>query len=583
MNFFISKNIKKAINRHSSQKRIDYHANDFTSFQILNYNEFKRCLKGVCDIMTSTEKSKSNDHNFDEYISFLKEKQYYLYPQSVQFILNTIAEEISSNEKTKVIGIDADSGYGKSFNAKYLYTFINKSNFLQQTHLGSLFEEQPVVLPESLKKIPVIYISLDQYDTNCSYDYILFVLYKAISDFLKKYQDKFNKDVYDYDINEIVKDMMTSLKSLSKAVIEDTKYEKILKYGSEIFNFYKNANKNKIKKLQANKKANLLEDLQSFIESISKMNPMIIIDNLDKCVPQFAIEFMNIVKYFFKDSKITFVIMINFEYLQNLAQGQYGNQVDLQFFYSLMFTRITKMYLKPKTAFINDIIESLRLDNYASLYEDSNYRNNFNELHRLNSLSLFELEKLILRFEKLLSKNKYLLNKKIEIAEFIDSRTLLTCIYSFMILQITNIKEFNKILYDEKTYLAFGFDEIENKLKNNENEKKYSESDDFYIHDDTIIDCFDSNKPLKHYFDVKYLSTIGAISINDYEISEISHQDNCVLIRKQNSQINNITSVSVEDFCISKLYGYEDTQLFSLKELFDFTFREYLRFKISQV
>ena len=433
-------------------------------------------------------------------------------------------------------------------------------------------------MPESLKKIPVIYISLDQYDTNCSYDYILFVLYKAISDFVKKYQDKFNKDVYDYDINEIVKDMMTSLKSLSKAVIEDTKYEKILKYGSEIFNFYKNANKNKIKKLQANKKANLLEDLQSFIESISKMNPMIIIDNLDKCVPQFAIEFMNIVKYFFKDSKITFVIMINFEYLQNLAQGQYGNQVDLQFFYSLMFTRITKMYLKPKTAFINDIIESLRLDNYASLYEDSNYRNNFNELHQLNSLSLFELEKLILRLEKLLSKNKYLLNKKIEIAEFIDSRTLLTYIYSFMILQITNIKAFNKLLYDEIPYQTFAHDKIDDLLN-----KEISESYDFYIHDQSIIHYFNSNKPLKHYFSVKYLSSIGAISIDDYEISELSTDNNRVLIRKQYSQIKNITSISVEDFCISKLYNYEDTQLFSLKELFDFTFREYLRFKISQV
>ena len=525
--------------------------------------------------MTSTEKSKNNNHNFDEYISFLEEKQYYLYSQSIQFILNTIAEEINSNKKTKVIGIDADSGYGKSFNAKYLYTFINKMNFLeplqskkseQDKQAENLFKQNSVVLPESLKEIPVIYISLDQYDTNCSYDYILFVLYKAISDFLKNYQDKLNKDYY--EIDDIVEKMMKSLISLSKAVIEDTNYEKILKYGREIFNFYKNAKKNEI---------------QEFIESISKINPIIIIDNLDKCVPQFAIEFMNIVKYFFKDHNITFVIMINFEYLQNLAQGQYGNQVDLQFFYSLMFTRITKMYLKPKTAFINAIIESLRLDNYATLYEDSAYRNNFNELHRLNSLSLFELEKLILRFEKFLSKNKYLLNKKIEIAEFIDSRTLLTCIYSFMILQITNIKEFNKILYEEKSYPTFWFDELENNLKNNETEKKSSGSDEFYIHDKSIIHYFESNNPLIHYFNVKYLSSIGAISIDDYEISEISHKNNCVLFRKQNSQMDNTTTISVEDFCISKLFGYEDTQLFSLKELFDFTFREYLRFKISQV
>ncbi|MGA2052309.1 MAG: P-loop NTPase fold protein, partial [Opitutales bacterium] len=84
-------------------------------------------------------------------------------------------------------------------------------------------------------------------------------------------------------------------------------------------------------------KAAIRHDLEN-----NKASAIIIVDELDRCHPRFAIEFLERVKHFFAIPRLKFVFGIDHEQLCKIARGAFGAEFDahnyLKRFFDLQFT-----------------------------------------------------------------------------------------------------------------------------------------------------------------------------------------------------------------------------------------------------
>ena len=94
-----------------------------------------------------------------------------------------------------------------------------------------------------------------------------------------------------------------------------------LKAGAEIFKTEVIEYENKKNKLVTFK-----EELSSFIEKSVPNKPLIfIVDELDRCRPDYAVEVLEKIKHFFSIKGIVFVLSIDKEQLSNSIRGHYGS------------------------------------------------------------------------------------------------------------------------------------------------------------------------------------------------------------------------------------------------------------------
>lgn len=530
----------------------------------------------------------SIEENFCEYDAILKEQNYYFYSPTIQFLLNSIEDEIKNRKnQLKVIGIDAGSGYGKSYNAKYLYNIINK----KKTFDVITNKKAKIKIPSNISDCTAIYISLEQYDSDSSFEHILYIFYETIMEFIEKYKEEIKQYESNYiKIDKVIDVLKKNMIEITKYAMKKTPFAPLVEIGNMIDTFYTDLKKSSSMVPRFESEQEILKrhkefqkDLNLILKLVSKIKPIIIIDNIDKCKPRFTVEFMETVKYIFKEQKIIFLFMIDFEYLKNLAEGIYGNNTDLQFFYSLIFTKITKMYLKNKKEFIYDMINTLKLNNFKRIYEIKDVEKCIDLINKNYSLSLFELEKTITRFEHFLNYNQFLLLYDLhdQTNRFIKPEPLINLIYSLLAMQASNIKSFNKILYDDA-----GLD-VKKLYKNGSGENDTNVAiynKNTLIIDNTISSFFESNEPLKNTFEVAFFKhPSGFLSIPNYENCTLKLMENDRIKIDYNNSNGMDTGVNKKEFVISMLFNFEDSQIYTIEELFNFTFREYLRFKISQI
>mgnify|MGYP000747938642 FL=1 len=96
------------------------------------------------------------------------------------------------------------------------------------------------------------------------------------------------------------------------------------------------------------------------------------------------------------------------------------------------------------------MINTLELNNFKKIYK--NYVKKYiNFINKVNSLSLFEIEKTIKRIERFLEYNQFLLLDDLhdQTNKFIRPEPLINLMYSLIAMQNSNIKSFNKFLYDD--------------------------------------------------------------------------------------------------------------------------------------
>ncbi|MDR1761084.1 MAG: KAP family NTPase [Bacteroidales bacterium] len=162
------------------------------------------------------------------------------------------------------------------------------------------------------------------------------------------------------------------LKSVVKTMtgIDSDIIENIAKGTTEIFEKEINEYTTKKKTVLEFKK-----DLEKFIKEISTDKPLVfIIDELDRCRPDYAVEVLEQVKHFFSVSGVVFVLSIDKNHLASSIKGYYGSESINTNEYLRRFIDLEYSIPKPFTRqFCNYLFDFYSFDDFYSNNDDSYY------------------------------------------------------------------------------------------------------------------------------------------------------------------------------------------------------------------
>ena len=88
---------------------------------------------------------------------------------------------------------------------------------------------------------------------------------------------------------------------------------------------------------------------------------IIVIDELDRCRPDYAVQFMETIKHVFQVDHVTFVVAVNMEQLQHTVKGLYGNDFDGQGYLERFFDFRLTLPVGSRREFVEKAVEQARL------------------------------------------------------------------------------------------------------------------------------------------------------------------------------------------------------------------------------
>lgn len=291
---------------------------------------------------------------------------------------------------------------------------------------------------------------------------------------------------------------------------EYPKYKKKIENPEELFNTVKPILKNVIEKLTSGiitkdcfENFKSFEDLAESIitieekqEALNKLLDMLmednerillIIDELDRCKPDYAVKLLEVLKHFYNNSKLTIIVVTNNRQLSYTIKKYYGNDFD-------GYGYLNKMY---DTVFT---LEAEKLDNYIREYCEILYRT---YLPHDTSYELFQFLKFSYR-----ECNKYM--SMYRIVEYYvdcyqDKYLVESCILLpfTLALKVKNINDYNKFITGNGKAIINEF--INFAARNNENYYNW------------LIDIFGvkENENLSEKFFARYLQVFSNDKFNN--------------------------------------------------------------------
>lgn len=213
--------------------------------------------------------------------------------------------------------------------------------------------------------------------------------------------------------------------SLEKAIDMSTNsVGKFLLHDSALFNNYKEF-KNAI--------SDFKESLEGIVNNQRKI--VIIIDELDRCKPTFAVQLLEIVKHLFDIKGITFIFMLDIEQLSHSIKTIYGQEMDATGYLCRFFDYITRMPKPSVVTYIENSLEGVQLFEECSNEDEKNFLDFFCELCQYFVLSLRDIDTII-------SSYKIMLDTFLYEYSFVEAH----CQYLFYLtLKYKDVVEFNNI------------------------------------------------------------------------------------------------------------------------------------------
>lgn len=222
----------------------------------------------------------------------------------------------------------------------------------------------------------------------------------AIMSELATLTNKGNKEVFKSVVTKgsiLVKNIAPAvMKALVKRYIGDLgdvnleAVENATKASSEIL-------EQEIKEYTSKKKTiiDFRKELEKFVNQGQPKKPLVfIVDELDRCRPNYAIEVLEQIKHFFSVSGIVFVLSIDKKHLSSSVKGFYGSeQIDSEE-YLRRFIDLEYSIPKPTTkAFINYLFDYYDFKAFFSAKERLQYNEHRNDQHNFLSFAEFLLTK----------------------------------------------------------------------------------------------------------------------------------------------------------------------------------------------
>ncbi|EKF9663227.1 hypothetical protein O1C66_003490 [Vibrio cholerae] len=155
-----------------------------------------------------------------------------------------------------------------------------------------------------------------------------------------------------------------------------------------------------------------LEALVDFCSS-DKKKVFVLIDELDRCRPSYAIEMLETIKHFFELKNYVFVVATDTEQLSHSVKAVYGDRFDGKEYLSRFFSRSAKLPQPNLKDFSKIMVEKMSDDNLKSVISVNDYSNikdsltsSFSELGEIYAVSLRRLEQISNKFESIVAYSK---------------------------------------------------------------------------------------------------------------------------------------------------------------------------------
>lgn len=157
-----------------------------------------------------------------------------------------------------------------------------------------------------------------------------------------------------------------SIKALTSGIV-DLKEEDLIGYAEKRLSEYKKEQE----AVQSFRKA--LEDIAEDLSKKSEKNRplVIVIDELDRCRPPYAVELLEIAKHLFAVDNVVFVLAINRLELENSIKVLYGNDFDSKGYLRRFFDIDFRLPDPERKAFIQTRLEKIKLSEYFDRTHDT--------------------------------------------------------------------------------------------------------------------------------------------------------------------------------------------------------------------
>lgn len=287
-----------------------------------------------------------------------------------QEYLSSIIRLISNIDDNEVICIDGNWGVGKTFLVKQLMYLIRNYNEDNNNEQFKIVESEKEILTNLCENNLVFYYNAWENDDHSN------VLESLIYNILNDYPKYKNEVTNNLNKEEVVKEILNIVTKIvsSKLLNVDLSSDKIDKIKT-----FKDIS-DEINTIEEKK-----ELFKNLIDKILDGKRMIlIIDELDRCNPNYATKILEVVKHFYNLTNITVIVVSNNNELKNTIKQQYGQNFNaynyLNRFFDYIFTidnnrsiNYSKIFLEFKNeTYLPHEVSYAMMDKYKFTLRDCN-------------------------------------------------------------------------------------------------------------------------------------------------------------------------------------------------------------------
>ena len=352
---------------------------------------------------------------------------------------------------------------------------------------------------------------------------------------------------------------------ISKTIGLDNTTEAVINTLADIKNFL-TKNLPEIEELNSQRESfenfkKLLKSTSSWLSDNDK-RLVVIIDELDRCKPTFAIQTLEIVKHIFDIENLTFIFAIDIHQLSHSIECVYGQGIDSTGYLCRFFDYIAKLPTSDITSYIQNTIANI--DSIPKM-QTTSYKNRkkycdfsedismfFIELYDAFELSLRDLDTIIQSYKIML--DNFLSKYHTSIAH--------TMYLFYLTLKYKNPELFYNLIVNTPSRVI---NHIEQYFKIN----KFVDNNNWLN-----LEILHETKKLKDMALSVLLNTFGNTSYENAYITDVNDHKVTITYYKENNFTSSMEDTITEEGCIGNILFYPDLQ--NWDTIKNYTYREYL-------
>lgn len=352
---------------------------------------------------------------------------------------------------------------------------------------------------------------------------------------------------------------------ISKTIGLDNTTEAVINTLADIKNFL-TKNLPEIEELNSQRESfenfkKLLKSTSSWLSDNDK-RLVVIIDELDRCKPTFAIQTLEIVKHIFDIENLTFIFAIDIHQLSHSIECVYGQGIDSTGYLCRFFDYIAKLPTSDITSYIQNTIANI--DSIPKM-QTTSYKNRkkycdfsedismfFIELYDAFELSLRDLDTIIQSYKIML--DNFLSKYHTSIAH--------TMYLFYLTLKYKNPELFYNLIVNTPSSVI---NHIEQYFKIN----KFVDNNNWLN-----LEILHETKKLKDMALSVLLNTFGNTSYENAYITDVNDHKVTITYYKENNFTSSMEDTITEEGCIGNILFYPDLQ--NWDTIKNYTYREYL-------